>query len=690
MPTVNLTNNTDVILTATSADDDSTLNRYLESALTFRAPATFDSISGLLVKDQHELDFPITLAATGEGKFAIEKTTFDVQLGASASIGLLQGSDESDFFSALKSTSDVSSPGLVSFGLTGTLTAEDSAATGDFTFGITKGTSFALTSYHEAAPDEKLLDAVKIAIHGLTIPHDIADLESLPAGAVCKLDANSSLKFSASFTYSFLNDPLATASVESLPSFDISATASATIEGSVTHTSDHTLTISKVPSGLLHLSVNLTKTDDFETSLTVSAGATAKIGNQDALAFLLDKINPNSAAEADAIAGQMANAAQFKSDIKLAIDTALSAALAASLKVSLDNGTAKNRLFVYEINTGLLDDISKPALQSALTGDFTAITGAGAELPGITLLDSALTVTATHTHTLALHFLGIFNAASINKFVAESKIDITSDTHEIVLSDESIDVIDNNLDAEKLRKLVLKDITLTLPASANTKDVATPITLAYIDREGSTSRSKMQQFVNVLNYLHAPGTAAAQALLGRDQDHFGVCLLSLALSLAPLQCRKLFVGPNGAYDWKVYAAAYCRAEKVILAGDPDSAERSLLFNADPETWGDLHEAGAVPNIVRILVDLGMSQTQANLSVTDVITAVWWADAMAAYAKALANSKPLEATGKQVVKNWTIGYSEPWMVLASWNLTGEPTINAELVTSLPKPALGAGQ
>ena len=190
--------------------------------------------------------------------------------------------------------------------------------------------------------------------------------------------------------------------------------------------------------------------------------------------------------------------------------------------------------------------------------------------------------------------------------------------------------------------------------------------------------------------LHAPGAAAAQALLGRDQDHFGVCLLSLALTLDPVQCRKLFVGPNGAYDWKVYAAAYCSVEKAILAGDHNSAERSLLFNANPRTWGDLHAAGAAPNIERILVRLGMSEVQARLSVTDVITAVWWADAMAAYAKALDNSKPLEAAGKQVVKNSTIGYSEPWMVLASWKLTGEPAINAELVTSLPKPVLAAGQ
>ncbi len=688
MPTINLSNNTDVILAASSADDNATLNRYLRSVLTFKTPPSFESISDLLVKDQRELDFPIVLSTTGEGKFALEKTTLDVQAGASASVGLLQGKDESAFFSGLNLTADPSSSGLVSFALEGTLTAQESATASDFTFGITKGATVTLTSYYATGANDKLLAAVKTAVEAFTIPHDIADLKSLHAGAICQVDANGSLKFSASFTYSFLNDPLATASLGNLPSFNICAMASATLEGTVTHASDHTLTIAKLPSGLIHLSVSLTKTDDFETSLTVSAGATAKIGGWDALAFLLDKINPNSAAEADVIASQMADAGQFKSDIKSAIDTALSTALAASLKVALEKCTAKNRVFVYEVDIDGLDNESARALQGALAGDFTAVTRTGAQLKGIKQLDSALTVTATRTHTVALHLLGIFNAASINKFVAQSKLDFTSDTHEIVLSDESINVSNNNLDAEKLHKLLLKDITLTLPASANTKDVTTPITLAYIDREGSTSLSKMRQFVNVLQYLGAPCAASAEALLKQNLNHFGVCSLSLGLCLSPPQCRELFIGRNGRHDWTVYVSEFCKAEKVIIASDNNSAYRSLLFNARQETWNDLREAGAAPNMTPILQGLGMSEVQATLAVSDVITVIWWADAMAAYATALEKGQSLEAVGKEVVKKSNDGYNEPWMVLAAWSLAGQPAIKAEFVTSLPESALAA--
>jgi hypothetical protein len=75
MPSINLLTTPILNLTASSADDNATLNRYLTSLLTFKMPPNFDRISDLLVKDQHELDFPIELSATCEGEFAVKKTT---------------------------------------------------------------------------------------------------------------------------------------------------------------------------------------------------------------------------------------------------------------------------------------------------------------------------------------------------------------------------------------------------------------------------------------------------------------------------------------------------------------------------------------------------------------------------------------------------------------------------------------
>ena len=696
MPAINLTNNTGLNLTATSADDNATLNRYLLSLLTLKTPPSFDAVANQLIKDQNELAFPITLSAVGQGKFAVEKTMLEVQLGPSAKIGLLQGDNEAYFLSQLKVTGDETSSGLVSFELSGTMTIGDSAPAGDFTFGISHGTTVTVKSHYAAAADETFGSAITKAVSGLTLPHDLTDLRSIPAGAICSLEAASSLQFSASVTYDFLNDPLAALSIAKLPSLGVTASASATIAAIATHTAEHTLTIAKLPTGILHLSVDLKNTDDLETSLTVSSGVSATIGSQDALAFLLDRINPNSAAEADAIAKQMKDADGFKSDIKSAIDAALSASLAVSLKAVLDKSDERKRAFLYEIDLAALNSESEAALQSALTGNFTALTKPGAALAGIKELDSAFSRTTAATHTFALHFLGIFNSASVSEFIVKSKVDFTTDTRELVLSDETIQVVDNNLDAEKLRKLVLKDMTLTLPASANTPEAKTPINLVFLDREGSTSASKLRQFVNTLQALGAADAGAAQSLLARNLGSYGVCSLFLGLNLQPAQCRRLFIGAdNQPHDSGFYIGQLCAAQETILNGlgnDSSAAYRLKLFSADEDTWNDLHEAGSPPNVSRILRDrLGMSDAEATLAVTDVITAVWWADAMSNYAKALAKGQPLDKVGKDVVKDANLGYNEPWMILASWNLAGQPSIEAKFISSIATPpALAAGQ
>ena len=179
---------------------------------------------------------------------------------------------------------------------------------------------------------------------------------------VCELDASSSLQFAASVTYNFLNDPLANVSISKLPSIAINATAEATLEATVTHTADHTVTIAKRPDGRLHLAVSLTKTDDFETSLTVSAGATAQVGNFDALAFLLGRISPNASAELTKIASDMPaeEARQLSADIKGALEAAMSNSLQVSLKEALDNTRSANRLFLYEIDLTALDGTVPP------------------------------------------------------------------------------------------------------------------------------------------------------------------------------------------------------------------------------------------------------------------------------------------------------------------------------------------
>lgn len=379
-----------------------------------------------------------------------------------------------------------------------------------------------------------------------------------------------------------------------------------------------------------------------------------------------------------------AQAQQFSADIKAAIDAALSSSLQASLKAALDDSQSTSRLFLFEIDLTALDGNSSAALQSALTGNFTTITSPNAKLAGIRELDSALTVTSKITHGLTLHLLGIFNWGSTNEFVQQSKVDYTKDTHEIVLSDETIQVVGNNLDSEKLRQVVVKGITLTLPASANTPAAATPIQMVFFDRQAAANPSTMRQFVNVLQATSAPSAAGANSLLGQNLKSYGTSSLYLGLNLTPQQCRQLFIDSTGQpYDWTTYLRYACGAEATILAGDADNADRLKLYTAGEEFWSELRDAGAASNQIRLLTDQGI---RPNATV-DVVTVIWWSSAMENYAKALAAGQSLVGAGKAVVQDGTFGFDEPWLILATWNMLQNPAMESLFTSSLLAPATG---
>lgn len=688
MPNIQLTDNTTLNITASAADKNATLNRYLKNPLVFLAPGALQAVVDKTVADLDPTPFPLTATATGNGQFAVEGTTLGVQMGCSASLGLLTSDDKDDYLSSLRIPSTPAIAGLVSFAIEGTLSAGPTATVGDFSFGITNGATATVTNVYLAASADKFADAVKRAIVGLTIPHDIDDLKSLPANAICEIRGSSSLQFAASVTYSFLNDPLATASISKLPPIAINASAGATLEATATHTADHTVTMAKLPNGRVHLAVSVAKTDDLETSLTVSAGLTADLGTHDALAFLLQKISPNSTVEMSQVAKDMPpeQAARLSDDIKGAIDAALNNSFQVSLKEALDTSTCQGRLFLYEIDLEAIDLISTAALKSALAGDFTKLTKDGSALAGIRELDSAFTVTSKTTHRLTLHLLGIFNCGSTNEFISKCKADYTKDTREIVLSDETIQIDTNNLKADKLRQIALKGITLTLPASANTPEAKTPISMVYFERKAATDPATMRQFANVLRATGDSAATGASALLNQNLKSYGTSSLYLALKLTPAQCRQLFIDNNGKpFDWSHYLQNACNAEATILDGAEDtvSASRLKLFRAGQAFWNQLREQGAAPNQIRMLADAGIDQS----AEVDVITLIWWSCAMSDYAKALAAGQPLDKVGRQVVKDSTLGFDEPWLILATREMLQNPAIEILFTSPTIKRATG---
>ena len=673
MPTIKLTNNATLDISASAENQSATLNRYLQDALTFRTSAKFD-LSPQSLLQSITGSFPASFNATGNGSFVLGATKLGLQPSEVATLNLLKGDGKSDFLNSLKLPADFAPADLVSFAIKGAVTVKDSGSVSDFCFGVNAGETVTMTSYYATAAAETAMHALRGVLTVLTIPHDLVDLESLPPGAACRLAAQSSLKFSASVSWNLLNSALASVAISSLPDITIQAKAGVTVEGSASHTAGHTITMAKSSGGILHLSVSVADSEDLETSLTVSAGLTADLGTTDALGFVLDKIGLDTAEEMKQIRQELpAEAQTLSAEIKGAIDGALSNCLQVSLTAALDRSSSRNGLFLYRIDLQGLDETSRPALQAALRGDFSAMTKQGATLAGIEVLSSTVSEALKDTHSLGIHLLGIFNFSATNQFLRSAKVNLTTGKRDIVLSDKTIEVATNSLTDEKLRELVLKGVTLTLPAAAAGPADGGSLNLVFFDHEGAASPSKLRQFINVLQTVSPVEASAAGALLQSGKR--SVCSLYLGLDIASDQCRQLFLADNKAHDQMFYIVQLCRAQAAILASDEDSALRLKLFtNTDLGFWRRLIDEGSAPNIVLALQDAGFGSNSEFL-VADVITAVWWSQAMNVYAAALRDGKPLEKAGKGVVKAGDLGFNEPWLILAFRSMLGNPAPEA---------------
>ncbi len=671
MGTIQLTDDTSLNITASSGSSGATLNKYLkDSIVLLLSKREFANPADVTVGQLDENIFPLTASAKADATFAVETAKFDVKPGASASLDLLKNDKADDFLRTLQLRDKNTSapvPELMSFAVTGTLDAGPTLTTGDFTFGITSGASVTLTTYSQVDKDERFLSAAARTISGLSIPHDLEDLQSLAEGSICRVKGMGKLQFKIDFKYNFLNNSLATEAISVLPTtIAVNAQAFGEIEATVTHSASHELTIAALPGGKLHLMVSLTNTDDLETSIQVSTGITANIGSTDALKFLLSKISVNSDQEIEKLNQEMpaGEAQDLSGHIKKAIDAAVDSSLRAALCEAFEDSEETNVLFLYEVDLASAsgDAASSEALKATLAGDFTKITATGANLQGIKALDSVHTVTSAKTHTLTVHLLGVFNFSDVGTFTRKAKSGINKDTGEIVLTSEDIEITDNNLDSDKLRKVLVKSAAITAAAAANTMTAADfRFKFVFFLRKADANRSDMQQFANILSGIDASeDRAAAQNLLNRDSNKFGDTGLYLSMDMDADTSRSLFLDGGNPRQEALYISLARGVMASVLAGDPDSQKRRSLFTSSLEFWGELKEAGAAANIVRLLDENGIPDE----AVTDFFALNAWTEAMSDFASKLAAGKPLEKAAKAVVSDSTGGFDSPWALLAT--------------------------
>jgi hypothetical protein len=359
--------------------------------------------------------------------------------------------------------------------------------------------------------------------------------------------------------------------------------------------------------------------------------------------------------------------------IRGVLQGAMKSGIQASLQDALTKSKETNRLFNYEVDLGSLDDSGKQAVHAALRGDFTHLTKPGSQLAGIREIDALTTTTLSTKHELTIHLLGILNFSDVSSFLQRAKAGLNPLTGEVVLTSTDIKVVENNIEPDRLREVLLRSAMITTAAASSPQSPDFTYRMVFFDRKAHPSSSDLRQFSNVLESVGAQeGASLAQT---------GAASIYLSLNLNKELSLGLF--RNRTVDDFVRAGQ--RALKTILTGDDSATKRLRLAEIDVAFWKEVSAQGSRDNVLRLLATRGISDPA---SPTDFFSIDWWAQAMGQVSDAIARQKPLREAEEGALKLSQGGFDIPWALLATYYLL-EPQARVDAKFSMAGTQIAAG-
>ena len=584
--------------------------------------------------------------------------------------------------------------------VTGSLAPGISGAAGDFTFGLDATSSVTIRfdkAFSGAAPS--LGGAVGQMLSGFVIPASVKDLCLLHPGDVCTVSGDGCLKLTAGFDIAAPVNPLASVKLPlSAGSIDVKDGVMAGVSASLTLSGAYQIRACGLAGGAVGLRFQKRKGATLRTDVTASASASVQVGGADLLAALMGAI-AKSQPDPKLLAGLTgAETETFNAALQEGVNHAVQASLDLALSSTADDET----IFEYEIQPGGLDAASTSAVNGALHGDLTALTG----LPpsaGVTLRTSVLTRMRSRGVTLKVNLLGIVNLISVSNLIG--KCEILSDaasgmvTIKETAASQRIGAITNAADRqEALRKAIFESVLVTTTYRASGV-VAMPdlhcASLHFVVRR-DTNLATVRGYLNwfaALNLMAKDDVAAA--LAGYSGDKTSTCLLRTELDDAA--CENLFFAGGKLHEEAYYREFGRHALRALLHPDADEIEAARYrFLDDPDTWARAVEIGPSPELRQVIplaaTDPRFDQVLADVT-GDLYDIVWWAESMTLAGAALLgmrqflngrdpvalkddaqfqrNCEALQKLMLNVVAKSKARFGEPWGMVSLFWSAGSP-------------------
>ena len=572
-----------------------------------------------------------------EGKGLAEAAPKPIQFQATLGNGFQLGTSEPVITLTPKVqavlSADASHAGLE---VTGSFCAGAAGSAGDLTFGLDVTSSVTIgfdKAFSGGAAELTLGGAVGRMLSGFVIPVSVADLGLLKAGDVATVSGKGSLKVKGGFNIAAPVNPLASVKLPlNAGSIDVKDGLMAGVSASVTLSGGYQIRASGLAGGAVGLRFQKQKGAALRADFTASASASVAIGSTDLLGGLLGA-SGKSDADPKLLAGLTQDETKtFNAALKEGVDHCLQAAL----DLALETAAEDEALFEYEIHPGALDGASTDAVNRALHGDLTPLTGM--ERPaGVTPRSSVLTRMRSQGVTLKVNLLGIVNLISLEKLV--SKCEILTDAasggvtiKETAESEQIGAISDPYARQEALRKAIFESVLVTTTYRASGAvampglDCANLHFVANRDTDAATARGYLNWFA-ALNLI-AKGDVAG-VLAGYTGEKTSTCLLRTVLDDAA--CENLFLAGGQTRDEAYYREFGRQALRALLHPESNAIEGARYrFLNDEATWARAEEIGPSPAL-RELIPLNPMDPAFELVLADVTgdlyDIVWWAESM---------------------------------------------------------------
>jgi hypothetical protein len=654
---------------------------------------------------------PIRFQASAKHEFQLGNTTPEISIEPGAqvtiSVNATPGSDlfDSEPFHLPAMVPDHT--GYVGIGFEGSLDLGVSGSDGDLTFGFDKAGTVGL-DYHKAFPlgggEPTLVDALSRTLAAFVIPADLSDLDSLGTDDIATVSGKGSLKVSGGVSVSVSPNPLASVDLPfGAGPIAVKAGATAGLSASFTLSGTYQIRVRRMNAATIELSVLQARGTALKADFSASAGVTAKVGDTDLVAAVLEAISTDPAADQKLLADLKPAELSTLAD---AFKRGLNHSVEASVNLVLTSLRDDQAAFQYEIQPGRLSPEASEAVHKALDGDFRLLTAMeesaqddGSIVPGIRVLNSVLTATRKHGATFKLNLLGIVNLISLGQLIRNSEIlhdfvkgDVT--IRETITGQRITAIMEPLARGEALRKAMFDSVLVTTTYRAGRALIATDLACEHMhfaanqNTNGQIVSDYLGWFV-ALNLLTKQ--EKADTLAQFTDGGASSCVLRTAFD--DRACVALFLDGNTPRSEKYYLDIGRQALRALLDPDHQAIDRLRYRMLDDGVWPKALETGTNPNLGP-LVGLSTGDLRVNVLSGDLGVITDWAAAMVAvgalvrdmraYVGDTGNPDMLlhdnkfkqkrEALQKKlasVVKAGKTRFDEPWGMVSLFRAAGSP-------------------